>query len=119
MKTKEELHALKNELDALKEKLVELNEDELADVTGGMVTTTVSNNNTHTENHCESPNNSAVSAEKICEKVCEEVDDPDFNTPLETMLLRPDNKCNLRTRIVFYYDKKQELLIAKAVEDSN
>lgn len=35
MKTKEELNALKNEVDALNAKLTELNEDELKEVTGG------------------------------------------------------------------------------------
>lgn len=36
MKTKEELNALKNEVDALNKKLAELNEDELFQVTGGI-----------------------------------------------------------------------------------
>ena len=35
MKTKEELNAIKNEVEALNKKLAELNEDELAVVTGG------------------------------------------------------------------------------------
>ena len=35
MKTKEELNALKNEVKSLNEKLAELNEDELKEVTGG------------------------------------------------------------------------------------
>ena len=35
MKTKEELNALKNEVEALNKKLAELNEEELAQVTGG------------------------------------------------------------------------------------
>ena len=37
MKTKEELNALKNEVKALNKKLAELNEEELAQVTGGSV----------------------------------------------------------------------------------
>ena len=36
MKTKEELNALKAELEAMNKKLAELNEDELKQVTGGM-----------------------------------------------------------------------------------
>ena len=35
MKTKEELNAIKNEIDTLNKKLAELNEEELAQVTGG------------------------------------------------------------------------------------
>ena len=35
MKTKEELSALKNEVEALNRKLAELTEEELAEVTGG------------------------------------------------------------------------------------
>ena len=35
MKTKEELNALKNEVEALNKKLAELNEDELKQVSGG------------------------------------------------------------------------------------
>ena len=35
MKTKEELNALKNEVEALNAKLAELNEDEMKEVTGG------------------------------------------------------------------------------------
>ena len=35
MKTNEELKALRNEVDALNKKLAELNEDELAQVSGG------------------------------------------------------------------------------------
>ncbi len=37
MKTKEELNALKNEVEALNKKLAELTEEELAQVTGGGV----------------------------------------------------------------------------------
>ena len=37
MKTKEELNALKEEVETLKEKLAELTEEELAQVSGGMV----------------------------------------------------------------------------------
>lgn len=36
MKTKDELNALKNEVEALNKKLTELNENELEQVTGGM-----------------------------------------------------------------------------------
>ena len=36
MKTKEELNALKDEVGALNKKLVELSEDEIAQVTGGL-----------------------------------------------------------------------------------
>ena len=36
MKTKEELNAIKNEVEALNKKLSELNEDELKEVTGGL-----------------------------------------------------------------------------------
>lgn len=35
MKTKDELNALRNEVDALNKKLAELNEDELKEITGG------------------------------------------------------------------------------------
>lgn len=35
MKTKDELNALRNEVDALNKKLAELNEDELKAITGG------------------------------------------------------------------------------------
>ena len=37
MKTKEELNALKNEVETLNKKLAELNEDELKQVSGGFV----------------------------------------------------------------------------------
>ena len=37
MKTKDELTALKNEVDTLNAKLAELSEDELAEVTGGLI----------------------------------------------------------------------------------
>lgn len=37
MKTKEELNALKAEIDMLKIKLAELNEDELNEVSGGVI----------------------------------------------------------------------------------
>ena len=37
MKTKEELNALKNEVEALNKKLAELSDDELKEVTGGVV----------------------------------------------------------------------------------
>ena len=37
MKTKEELNALKEEVETLSKKLAELNEDELKEVTGGFV----------------------------------------------------------------------------------
>ena len=37
MKTKEELNALKEEVEALNKKLAELTEEELAQVTGGVV----------------------------------------------------------------------------------
>ena len=37
MKTKEELNALKEEVETLNKKLAELNEEELAQVTGGVV----------------------------------------------------------------------------------
>ena len=37
MKTKEELNALKEEVETLNEKLAELTEEELAQVSGGMV----------------------------------------------------------------------------------
>ena len=37
MKTKEELNALKNEFKGLNAKLAELNEDELKEVTGGVI----------------------------------------------------------------------------------
>ena len=37
MKTKEELNALKEEVETLSKKLAELNEDELAEVTGGFI----------------------------------------------------------------------------------
>lgn len=36
MKTKEELNAIKEEIDSLKKKLAELTEDELKQVTGGV-----------------------------------------------------------------------------------
>ena len=36
MKTKEELYALKNEVEAINKKLAELTEDELKQVSGGM-----------------------------------------------------------------------------------
>ena len=36
MKTKEELNAIKNEVEALNKKLAELNEDELKQVSGGL-----------------------------------------------------------------------------------
>ena len=36
MKTKEELNALKEEIEALSKKLAELNEEELAEVAGGL-----------------------------------------------------------------------------------
>ena len=38
MKTKEDLNALMEEIKALKEKLAELSEDELEQVTGGAIT---------------------------------------------------------------------------------
>ena len=38
MKTKEELNALKNEVETLNKKLAELTEEELAQVTGGEIT---------------------------------------------------------------------------------
>lgn len=37
MKTKEELNALKNEVDTLNKKLAELSEEELKEVTGGFI----------------------------------------------------------------------------------
>ena len=40
MKTKEELNALKEEVETLNRKLAELTEEELAQVTGGVVPTT-------------------------------------------------------------------------------
>ena len=45
MKTKEELNALKNEVEALNEKLAELSEEELKAVTGGYVGGTCGENN--------------------------------------------------------------------------
>ena len=45
MKTKEELNALKEEVDTLNKKLAELSEDELKQVTGGYVGGTCGENN--------------------------------------------------------------------------
>ncbi len=41
MKTKEELNALKEEVETLNKKLAELNEEELAQVSGGVVPHTI------------------------------------------------------------------------------
>ena len=44
MKTKEELNTLKNEVEALKAKLADLNEEELMQVTGGSTPNSWGNN---------------------------------------------------------------------------
>ena len=41
MKTKEELNALKEEVETLNKKLAELSEEELAQVTGGVIESTI------------------------------------------------------------------------------